>query len=122
MQHSQSAPAAESRPKRCDHPQDLTRHNPSENSSSLNNYLAEGTKNFQTKHNGRNQVAQKQYRLDRFLAQLDKANLLIVDELGYLSFSRAGAELLFQVFADRYERASILITSNLPFGDAIGLG
>ena len=61
--------------------------------------------------------AQKQFRLDRFLGQLDKADLLIIDELGYLSFSRAGAELLFQVFADRYERSSILITSNLPFGD-----
>ena len=61
--------------------------------------------------------AQKQYRLDRLLAGLDKADLLIVDELGYLSFSRAGAELLFQVFADRYERGSILITSNLPFGE-----
>jgi len=61
--------------------------------------------------------AQKQYRLDRLLAHLDKADLLIVDELGYLSFSRAGAELLFQVFADRYERGSILITSNLPFGE-----
>ena len=61
--------------------------------------------------------AQKQYQLDRFLTQLDKADLLIVDELGYLSFSRAGAELLFQVFADRYERASLLITSNLAFSD-----
>jgi DNA replication protein DnaC len=61
--------------------------------------------------------AQKQYRLDRLLGQLDKADLLIVDELGYLSFSRAGAELLFQVFADRYERGSILITSNLPFSE-----
>ena len=61
--------------------------------------------------------AQKQYRLDRFLGQLEKADLLIVDELGYLSFSRGGAELLFQVFADRYERGSILITSNLPFGE-----
>ena len=60
---------------------------------------------------------QKQYRLDRFLAQLDKAELLIIDELGYLSFSRSGAELLFQVFADRYERGSILITSNLPFSE-----
>ena len=37
-------------------------------------------------------------------------DLLVVDELGYLSFSRAGAELLFQVFADRYERRSLLIT------------
>jgi len=61
--------------------------------------------------------AQKQYQLDRFLAQLGKAELLICDELGYLSFSRAGAELLFQVFADRYERASLLITSNLAFSD-----
>lgn len=61
--------------------------------------------------------AQKQYRLDRFLSQLDKMHLLIIDELGYLSFSRSGAELLFQVFADRYERGSILITSNLPFGE-----
>jgi len=61
--------------------------------------------------------AQKQYQLDRLLAQLDKVHLLICDELGYLSFSRAGAELLFQVFADRYERASLLITSNLPFSE-----
>lgn len=60
---------------------------------------------------------QKQYRLDRFLTQLDKADLLICDELGYLSFSRTGVELLFQVFADRYERASLLITSNLPFSE-----
>ncbi len=61
--------------------------------------------------------AQKQYQLERFLTQLDKTDLLICDELGYLSFSRAGAELLFQVFADRYERASLLITSNLAFSD-----
>jgi len=61
--------------------------------------------------------AQKQYRLERLLTTLGKVDLLIVDELGYLSFSRSGAELLFQVFADRYERSSILITSNLPFGE-----
>jgi DNA replication protein DnaC len=61
--------------------------------------------------------AQKQYQLERFLAQLDRLDLLICDELGYLSFTRGGAELLFQVFADRYERASLLVTSNLPFGD-----
>jgi DNA replication protein DnaC len=61
--------------------------------------------------------AQKQYQLDRLLAQLDRADLLICDELGYLSFSRVGAELLFQVFADRYERKSLLVTSNLAFSE-----
>src|SRR5271155_3133647 len=61
--------------------------------------------------------AQKQYQLERFLQQLERADLVICDELGYLSFSRGGAELLFQVFADRYERKSLLITSNLAFSD-----
>jgi DNA replication protein DnaC len=60
---------------------------------------------------------QKQYTLDRFLGQLDRAHLLICDELGYVTLSRGGVELLFRVFADRYERGSILITSNLPFSD-----
>lgn len=63
------------------------------------------------------QEAQKQDRLERLLTNLDRVDLLILDELGYLSFSRGGAELLFQVFADRYERGSILVTSNLPFGE-----
>ncbi len=61
--------------------------------------------------------AQQQHRLERFLGQLDRADLVICDELGYLSFSRAGAELLFQVFAERYERRSLLLTSNLAFGE-----
>jgi DNA replication protein DnaC len=61
--------------------------------------------------------ARQQHRLDRLLTLLDRLDLLIVDELGYLSFTRDGAELLFQVFADRYERRSLLITSNLPFGE-----
>jgi DNA replication protein DnaC len=61
--------------------------------------------------------AQKAYHLERLLTQLDKTDLLIVDELGYVSFSRVGAELLFQVFADRYERRSLLITTNLGFAD-----
>ena len=61
--------------------------------------------------------AQKQYQLDRVLNSLDRTDLLICDELGYLSFSRVGAELLFQVFADRYERRSLLVTSNLAFSE-----
>jgi DNA replication protein DnaC len=60
---------------------------------------------------------QKQYTLDRFLRQLDRAQLLICDELGYVTMSRGGVELLFRVFADRYERGSILVTSNLPFSE-----
>jgi len=61
--------------------------------------------------------AQQEHRLDRLLTALDRLELLIVDELGYLSFSRVGAELLFQVFAERYERRSLLVTSNLPFSE-----
>lgn len=61
--------------------------------------------------------AQKQYQLDRLLAQLDRVDLLVLDELGYLSFSRSAAELLFQIFADRYERRSMLVTTNLPFSE-----
>ena len=61
--------------------------------------------------------SQKQYQLERFLKQLERIDLLICDEVGYLSFSRVGAELLFQVFAERYERKSLLLTSNLPFAD-----
>ena len=61
--------------------------------------------------------AQKKYQLERLLKSLERIDLLTIDELGYLSFSRAAAELLFQVFADRYERGSILVTSNLPFDE-----
>jgi DNA replication protein DnaC len=63
------------------------------------------------------ETAQKHYTLDRLLDQLERAQLLICDELGYVSLSRGGVELLFRVFADRYERASMLVTSNLPFSE-----
>ena len=54
-------------------------------------------------------------RLIRLQAQLQKVKLLIVDELGYVPLSQIGAELLFEVFSQRYERGSIVVTSNLPF-------
>jgi len=41
--------------------------------------------------------------------------LLIIDELGYVPFSKTGAFLLFEVFSERYEQGSIIVTSNLPF-------
>ena len=43
--------------------------------------------------------------------------LLIIDELGFVPLSRTGAELLFEVFSQRYERGSILVTTNLPFDE-----
>ena len=54
-------------------------------------------------------------RLIKLQAQLQKVKLLIVDELGYVPLSQVGAELLFEVFSQRYERGSIMLTSNLPF-------
>jgi hypothetical protein len=43
--------------------------------------------------------------------------LLIIDELGYVPLSPTGAELLFEVFSQRYERGSTIVTSKLPFED-----
>jgi DNA replication protein DnaC len=53
----------------------------------------------------------------RFQKQLAAFELPIVDELGYVPLSKTGAELLFETFSQRYERASTLVTSNLPFDE-----
>jgi len=54
-------------------------------------------------------------RLVRMQRQLAKVKLLIIDELGFVPLSKTGAELLFELISQRYERGSTLITSNLPF-------
>jgi DNA replication protein DnaC len=59
--------------------------------------------------------AREERSLKNYLARLQKYALIIVDELGYIPFSPEGAQLLFQVFAQRYERGSLLVTSNLAF-------
>jgi DNA replication protein DnaC len=61
------------------------------------------------------EIAHKELRLPRLLTHYRRFDLVLVDELGYLPFSRQAAELLFQFFSDRYERASVAVTSNLPF-------
>jgi DNA replication protein DnaC len=53
--------------------------------------------------------------LQRLLSQLERQHLLILDELGYVPFTKVGAELLFEVISRAYERASLLVTTNLPF-------
>ncbi len=59
--------------------------------------------------------ARDERRLLRLQSGLGKLKLLIVDELGYVPLSPVGAELLFEVFSQRYERGSTIVTSNLPF-------
>ena len=59
--------------------------------------------------------ARDEKRLLRLQDQLAKANLLIVDELGYVPLSQSGSELLFDVFSRRYENGATIVTSNLPF-------
>ena len=61
--------------------------------------------------------ARDEKHLQRFQKQLAPYELLIVDELGYVPLSKTGAELLFEIFSQRYERASTLVTSNLPFDE-----
>lgn len=64
------------------------------------------------------------HRKDQLMSYFNRAilgpRLLVIDELGYLPFGRAEANLLFQVIAKRYERGSIIITSNLSFSDWAG--
>ncbi|MDI3335077.1 IS21-like element helper ATPase IstB [Defluviimonas aestuarii] len=59
--------------------------------------------------------ARDEKRLMRLQRQLAKVKLLIIDELGFVPLSKTGAELLFELISQRYERGSTLITSNLPF-------
>ena len=57
----------------------------------------------------------EQRDLKRFFNQMEKNDLLILDELGYVPFSKAGAELLFEIVSRAYERLSLILTTNLPF-------
>jgi len=61
--------------------------------------------------------ARDEKRLLRLQRQLAGHKLLIVDELGYVPLSQTGAELLFEVFSQRYERGATIVTSNLPFDE-----
>ena len=59
--------------------------------------------------------AREERQLQRMLGQLERQDLLVLDELGYVPFSKLGAELLFEVISRAYERVSVIVTTNLPF-------
>ena len=66
-------------------------------------------------------VTGQKRRLSKVEKNLKKADLLIIDELSYLTFNRTQSELLFQVITERSERASVIITTNLEFSGWIQL-
>ncbi len=61
--------------------------------------------------------ARDERRLLRLQKQLAAYELLVIDELGYVPLSTTGAELLFEVVSQRYERGAVIVTSNLPFDE-----
>jgi len=61
--------------------------------------------------------ARKEKNLSRIIQRYARYDILILDELGYVPFSKEGAELLFQVLAERHERGSVVVTTNLGFAD-----
>lgn len=60
-------------------------------------------------------LANEEHKLGTWEKRWLKFDMIVVDELGYVPFSKIGSELLFQFFAGRYERASVMITTNLEF-------
>jgi hypothetical protein len=61
--------------------------------------------------------AQREQSLSRMLARWSRVELIVIDELGYVPLAEVVAELLFQVIAERAEKAAIIVTTNLPFSE-----
>lgn len=70
-----------------------------------------------------NQLSEAKARgeLKRFMKQLEKTDLLICDEWGYVPFEKEGSQLLFQVISECYEKRSVIITTNLEFSKWNGI-
>ena len=60
-------------------------------------------------------VAKRDLKLPRFLKALSTYDVLVIDDIGYVQQSREEMKVLFTLLAERYERGSVLLTSNLPF-------
>ena len=60
-------------------------------------------------------MAKKELQLEKLLKKLSKYEAVIIDDIGYVQQDRYEMEVLFTFLAERYERGSLMITSNLPF-------
>ena len=60
-------------------------------------------------------VAKRDLKLSRVLKRLSQCEVLLIDDIGYVQQSREEMEVLFTLLAERYERGSVMLTSNLPF-------
>src|SRR5690606_28970245 len=63
------------------------------------------------------QVARRELQLEAAIAKLDKFDLLILDDLAYVTKDQAETSVLFELISARYERRSVMITANQPFGE-----
>jgi DNA replication protein DnaC len=63
------------------------------------------------------QEADSRRELARVIGRYERTELMVLDELGYLNLPEGAAELVFQVISERNERGSMIVTTNLPFGD-----
>jgi DNA replication protein DnaC len=61
--------------------------------------------------------AQREHSLSRMLARWSRVELIVIDELGYVPLAEVAAELLFQVIAERAEKAVVIVTTNLPYSE-----
>jgi len=66
-------------------------------------------------------AANRDLRLSRFIKPFTRLDLVVLDELGFLPFSKDGGQVLFQLCSDLHERVSIIITTNLRFADWNGI-
>jgi len=62
-------------------------------------------------------VAKRDLKLSRVLKRLSSFEVLVIDDIGYVQQSREEMEVLFTLLAERYERGTVMLTSNLPFSN-----
>ena len=66
-------------------------------------------------------LAKKERKLDKLFKKIEKADLIICDEWGYIPLDREGSQLLFQIISDCYEKKSLIITTNLEFSKWVNI-